>query len=308
MHGRLKVRTTAEQQEAKRKEREKKQKIYTAATQRTFQKRENKEYDEEALKITGEILSVNPDFYSLWNFRKEIFLHFKDVKPTEELNKLFEEELYFLESCLKVNPKSYGTWHHRCFVMTTMPIPDWTRELQLCNKFLEYDERNFHCWDYRRFVVKTSNVPAKDEFDFTTAKIASNFSNYSSWHYRSKLLPQLYPDSHHSSGVQEDILLQEFETVQNAFFTDPNDQSSWFYHRWLLGRGCRKLDIDSVYISRHKSCILVTFTKTLLISRENSINLVINGKDVEGEWLNQKQQAKYSTFWISFCNNFWCSS
>ena len=54
----------------------------------------------------------------------------------------FQTELFFLEACLKHNPKGYGSWHHRCFVLDTMPEPDWGRELKLCDQFLQYDERN----------------------------------------------------------------------------------------------------------------------------------------------------------------------
>lgn len=135
-----------------------------------------------------------------------------------------------------------------------------------------------------------SGVPVDQELGFTDRLIGSNFSNYSSWHYRSTLLPLLHPESPeppspcreppqsspppspptHSHRVCEEQLLKgklktkasrdpqgcvfsnssyglnltcsmlpfvEYELVKNAFFTDPNDQSAWFYYRWLLGRG-----------------------------------------------------------------------
>jgi geranylgeranyl transferase type-2 subunit alpha len=31
-------------------------------------------------------------------------------------------------------------------------------------------------------------------------------------------------------------LQQEFDLVEQATFTDPEDQSAWIYHRWLLSQ------------------------------------------------------------------------
>uniref|UniRef100_A0A6Q2XZ36 Geranylgeranyl transferase type-2 subunit alpha n=1 Tax=Esox lucius TaxID=8010 RepID=A0A6Q2XZ36_ESOLU len=232
MHGRVKLKSTAQQEEEKRKEREKKLKIYVTARDAVFAKRKNGMLDDEALLLTQQLLSSNPDVATLWNYRREILLHLETIREEVDVQKMYEDELSFLESCLKVNPKSYGSWHHRGWVSARLPRPDWTRELGLCDRCLSLDDRNFHCWDYRRMVVKMSGVPVDQELQFTDRLIGSNFSNYSSWHYRNACVP-----FNNMKPLGVILAFSEYELVQNAFFTDPNDQSAWFYYRWLLGRG-----------------------------------------------------------------------
>ncbi|KAJ8280005.1 hypothetical protein COCON_G00070710 [Conger conger] len=121
MHGRVKLKSTAQQEEEKRKEREKKLKVYVAARDACFSKRKEGTMDDEGLQITQQLLSSNPDFATLWNYRREILQHQETVRPEDEVQKLYEEELSFLEGCLKVNPKSYGSWHHRGWVSGRIP-------------------------------------------------------------------------------------------------------------------------------------------------------------------------------------------
>ncbi|XP_056381715.1 geranylgeranyl transferase type-2 subunit alpha isoform X1 [Hyla sarda] len=296
MHGRIKVKTTLEQQEAKRKEREKKLQLYVSATQAALNKREAGQLDKEALEITAQILTLNPDFASLWNLRREVFLALGADRSDEEMRSLYLAELFFLESCLRVNPKSYGTWYHRCWVMQHMPEPDWSRELTLCNRFLEIDERNFHCWDYRRFVTQSFHVPHADELEFTSSLITKNFSNYSSWHYRSKLLPQIHPDPQHLGRATEKVLLSELELVQNAFFTDPNDQSAWFYNRWLLGRADLPISIRCISVDVPGAWISVTFSQPVLVNSD--LILIIDEKPIMITWKTPDGRQKPSLLWI----------
>ena len=92
------------------------------------------------------------------------------------------------------------------------------------------------------------------EWNFTTSKIQDNFSNGSAFHYRSKLLPLVLETRLSSSSSDDDcsssndkispsdryiamlsLARDEWESILlNAVFTEPDDQTPWWYHRFLI--------------------------------------------------------------------------
>uniref|UniRef100_A0A6E8VZM3 Geranylgeranyl transferase type-2 subunit alpha n=1 Tax=Anopheles coluzzii TaxID=1518534 RepID=A0A6E8VZM3_ANOCL len=264
MHGRLKVRTSAEEAARKKLEQQQKVKMFRAAMGRILEKKTAQEHDAEMMELTAKLLSSNPDIATLWNLRRLCIL----ARPEgEDSSAVFDKDLGFTEMCLMVNPKSYCAWHHRCWILENAPKADWQKEVDLCTKYLKLDERNFHCWDYRRYVVEKAGVTPEKEFAFCTEKIEKNFSNYSSWHYRSKLLPLLYPNVEDPSRpISEEKLKEELELVLTAAFTDPNDSSAWFYQRWLLGYAQPELDLAACRIDAKQNLAVLSFSKPINLS------------------------------------------
>jgi hypothetical protein len=97
----------------------------------------------------------------------------------------------------------------------------------------QLDERNFHCWGYRHHIAGLLKVEPSTNLTFSTQLVERNFSNYSAWNFRASELFKLNMVVPELGSVNE-TLLSELELVQNAFFTEPADQSAWMYFKWIV--------------------------------------------------------------------------
>lgn len=128
-------------------------------------------------------------------------------------------------AALKVHPKVYWIWNHRGWCLNNVPRGPgneaegdprgwekdiWNKELFVVEKMLDADPRNCKpfqvdysfllisilvlAWSYRRVVLASMPIhrPETSELAYTTKKIEANFSNFSAWHQRSKVLSSLW--------------------------------------------------------------------------------------------------------------------
>ncbi|KAL0585683.1 hypothetical protein ABG067_004607 [Albugo candida] len=231
MHGRVKSVERAideKKTENDRIEDLNKVKMYKDIVSKVLRMKNESVYDAQvALPLTRHLLLLNQEFHIVWGYRRAIILHMSKKEDITERSKmdLGKEELKLTFEALQRNPKSYAAWFHRQWVLDRNLVENVQKEIHLCEKLLELDERNFHCWNYRRYVAKKIGMGREEELQFSTIKIEQNFSNYSALHHRTISLP---------TPLTKDIILEEINLVQQAVFTEPDDQSVWFYYRWLI--------------------------------------------------------------------------
>ena len=264
----------------------------------------DEDYSSDAFALTSKLLSQNPEYYTVWNYRRRILLDAiakeqSNPEPSEdaqsgrpaeltsvqhEISLLLKEDLNFLIPLLRQFAKCYWIWNHRAWLLqqvsehlpTSSAIALWKEEMGLVSKMLSYDSRNFHAWQYRRTVVgsleelsrkelQKQTQPrsegeegaqagetqaeagkldeaqvvqqaslAEQEFEYTTKMIRTNLSNFSAWHNRSQLIPRLLAERNADDTARRRLLDQEFDLITQALYTDPYDQSLWFYHQYLM--------------------------------------------------------------------------
>jgi geranylgeranyl transferase type-2 subunit alpha len=215
------------------------------------------------ITLIEKALLVNPDPINLWNHRRELIL--LETKGKEETDSILQNELALTQATLQRNPKAYGAWFHRKWILALLKPKKEVldNELKMTANLFAMDERNFHCWNYRRFVVSamadcwngawelpemgpqigamvlntaSATIPSdviQSEWEFTHQKIQDNFSNFSAFHYRSQLLPHILAQTE-DGNKKKDLLEEELQLVENAIFTEPDDQTAWWYHKLLL--------------------------------------------------------------------------
>lgn len=136
-------------------------------------------------------------------------------------HELIKADLDFIFPLMVEYPKCYWIWNYRLWLLNQanerlevdVAREFWTRELVLVSKMLIKDSRNFHGWGYRRGVVaqlESSKLHGKSmvesEFEYTTKMVKSQLSNFSAWHYRSKLIPKLLTERGASDAERQTFL------------------------------------------------------------------------------------------------------
>jgi len=141
------------------------------------------------------------------------------------------DELDFMDSFARDNPKNYQIWYHRRAVVEMIlsiegVAADGERELEFCSEVFEVDAKNYHAWAHRQWVLLTFHLWS-DEIQSIESLLTKDVRNNSAWNQRWFVV--------HSGpqGVDASILQREVEFTISALEKVVENESAWNYLRGL---------------------------------------------------------------------------
>ena len=202
-------------------------------------------------RLTATALQNNPKAYGAWFHRKWCLVQL-GVSET-----ILQQELLLTVQFLDRDERNFHCWNYRRFVISLLLvqqgqstnkntnndsgagawnvlIPDTQdqnlllmgNQLATSELHIDPDSKKTNN-DNDDETSSTTTAKSSDwiqhEWEFTNQKIQQNFSNFSAFHYRSKLYELVQPS-----------LQEELSVVENAIFTEPDDQTAWWYQSFLL--------------------------------------------------------------------------
>ncbi|KAL4929939.1 bifunctional protein farnesyltransferase/protein geranylgeranyltransferase [Aspergillus undulatus] len=208
------------------------------------------ELSERALRLTEDVISMNPAHYTVWIYRaKIVFALGKDL--IEELEWLNRFSLKYL--------KNYQIWHHRQVLVSsrehfpTLP----PKEMDFLMEMFAQDSKNYHVWTYRHWLVRHFELwDSPREIADVNSLLNSDVRNNSAWNHRYMLRfgPRSdQPDSGMVNAhgpptekgrlavVDEDLVDEELRYAQEQIIRAPENRSPWSYARGVLRAAARPL-------------------------------------------------------------------
>ncbi|KAL4979732.1 hypothetical protein BDW66DRAFT_157181 [Aspergillus desertorum] len=200
------------------------------------------EMSDRALKLTEDVISMNPAHYTVWIYRAKIVF---------TLNKDLLEELEWLNG---VSLK-----HHRQVIMSsrehfpTLP----PKEMDFLMEMFAQDSKNYHVWTYRHWLVRHFELwDSPRELADVNSLLNSDVRNNSAWNHRYML--RFGPRSNEPDAgmvnadgppaekgrlvvVDEDLVDEELKYAQDQIIRAPENRSPWSYARGVLRAASRPL-------------------------------------------------------------------
>jgi len=251
--------------------------------------------DTEARVTATALSSGNPKAYGAWHHRKWCLQQQQQQQENNSsLLLLLQSELELTAQLLQRDERNFHCWSYRRFVVSY--LLDYCGATTTTNGQWKIDDSvvmgaqiiTIPSDDHNKLsppspspnrtpdTVQQQQQRAvlQTEWDFTETKIRDNFSNFSAFHYRSKLLPLMLVQG--SDNDNNTIIQNELALVEAAIFTEPDDQTAWWYQRFLL---------DSYFVTDSSSETTTTTATALLQQHIEQLRELQDETNRQSKWV-----------------------